>query len=262
MLANFGDEDETLLYRQKTPYQEIKLTRLSDGEIALYLDEAIQFVSGTDDRVYHSILADLPAKMLKGQPGRVLILGGGDGLAARNLLAYPNVTKITMVELDPGMIKFASTEPSMRKLNGDVFRNPKLKVIVGDARAFLEKNPPGPNFEIAIVDFPDPLTPDLEDLFSERLYRQVMAQMNVPRAILSVQTSSAFSDTEEDVCQKLARVTGTKPIPVRFTGKWMVDGTIVLAGRGVVPEMARIPKDWQAEAAPDIVPEHRVSGLF
>src|SRR3990172_1527237 len=115
---------ETFIYRKLSPYQKIELTRGPNGETTLYLDDAIQFVSGHDDRLYHGVLATMPARMLNG-PVSALILGGGDGLAARNLLELSNVKKVKMIELDPGMIEFASTHPEMRRLNRNAFHNPR-----------------------------------------------------------------------------------------------------------------------------------------
>lgn len=254
--------DETLLAKVQTRFQEIKLTRLHDGQIALYLDDAIQFVSGFDDQVYHGVLASLPARMLQGRPSKVLILGGGDGLVARNLLAFPNIQKVVMVELDPDMIRFSSTNPVMRQLNGDAFRNPRLQVTVEDARTWLAR-PRSERFDLAILDFPDPLSDELATLFSTKLYKQVMGLMNFGREIISVQSSGAYSETEDDVRLNLSIATQTKPITIRFRGSWMMDGAIILAGRGIVPSMTLIPDAFKAEpAAPDIKPKRRITVIF
>jgi len=237
--------EEVLLAEKKTPFQKIELTRVFDGNVALYLDGAIQFVSGLDDKVYHGVLASLPAKMLQGRPGSALILGGGDGLAARNLLKFPNIREIRMVEIDPQMVEFCSTHPVMRKLNEDSFRNPRLKVETTDAREWVAR-PPVKKYDLAILDFPDPLEPSLENLFSGAFYKQVKNHLSGP-SIWSIQSSSAFSGVEDVVTKNIFWATQTWPRPVRFKGDWMQDGSIVYAGRGVVPAMAQIPKDIQAK---------------
>jgi spermidine synthase len=238
--------NETNIYSTKTPYQKIDLTKL-DGEdkYAVYLDGAIQFVSGLDDQIYHSVLATLPARMLHGRPGRALILGGGDGLAARNLLRFPNVEEVRMIELDPGMVKFSATHPVMRKLNRDAFRNPRLKVTTGDAREWAAKSPEG-GFDIAILDFPDPLDENLGTLFKAPFYQQIAEHLNPETAVWSVQSSSAFSDVEDLVRENLAKVTRTPVYPVRFAGEWMADGTIVYAGRGVDRAHAQVPSQYRS----------------
>ena len=243
-----GPVKETVLYCKRSPYQEIKLTQLEGGQFACYLDDCIQFVSGHDDIVYHGTLASMAANMLKGQPGKALILGGGDGLAARNLLQYPNIKEIRMVELDPEMVAFSANHPVMRQLNGDSFRNPRLKLEVGDARKWVKHSPEG-GFQLAIVDFPDPLGPEMADLFSAPFYNQVMAHMDQSRPTFAVQSSMAFSDVEEHVEGELSKVTGTGSIPVRFIGEWMMDGTIVYSGRGVDPRLTRLPDQYVAKEA-------------
>ena len=240
------DGDETILARTKSPFQEIKLTRLSDGKHALYLDDAIQFVSGFDDDVYHGVLASLPARMLGGLPGNALILGGGDGLAARNLLRYPNIGHVQMVELDPGMIEFCSKNPVMRSLNGDVFQNPRLKVKVGDARQWVDRYNGG-DYQIAILDFPDPLDSSLEDLFQAPFYKKVNKHVDPRRGIYSVQSSIAFGDVEDQVKKTLSWATKTRSYPVRFKGKWMQNGTIVFGGSGVNPKLTRLSDKYRAD---------------
>lgn len=253
---DYSTDDDQILYKTRSPYQEIKLTRLTDGEVALYLDENIQFVSGFDDMVYHGVLASIPARMMHGQPGEVLILGGGDGLAARNLLRFPNVKRIHMVELDPGMIEFSAKHPIMRQLNKDAFRNPKLKVTVQDAKKWLKKGD-GHKYSVAIIDFPDPTDPGLEDLFSVELYEDVLRHMT-KTPVMSVQSSGALSDTEMLAKEHLCYATRTVPIPVRFRGQWMVDGTILYAGGGVDQGMARIPSKYASHEAK----EQGTSSLF
>lgn len=237
---------ETTIYRVKTPFQEIELTRIDeDGEIALYLDGAIQFVSGYDDAIYHGVLASIPAGMLHGRKGKALILGGGDGLAARNLLSFPNILEIRMVEIDPGMIEFSSKHPIMRRLNKDAFRDPRLKVTVDDARRWVKESMEG-GFSLGVIDFPDPIRDDLEDLFEAPFYVHVSKRMEPMRPIYSVQSSGAFSDVEEKVRRGLAMATRSKTYPVRFRGAWMADGSIVYGGLGVDPSMAKLHENFRA----------------
>lgn len=237
------DFKEVLLAHAKTPFQTIKLTRLSDGSHALYLDDNIQFVEGVDDDVYHGVLASLPAKMLHGKPGSVVIFGGGDGLAARNLLKYPNITKITMVEIDPEMVKFCATHPIMRALNEDAFKNPRLEVKAMDARKFVEARPKE-RYSIGIVDFPDP-EPQFEDLFSSAFYSRALDHLN-DEPIVAVQASQAYSPIEAHVTKELREATHEDAFPLRFKGRWMLNGAIVFGGAGVNPDEVRISPKWTA----------------
>lgn len=235
---------ETVLYERRTPFQKIVLTRLEpENEVALYLDEAIQFVSGFDDRVYHHVLAGLGALYHGDRPIDALILGGGDGLAARDLFSKPNIQGVTQVELDPGMIAFSARHPVMRQLNQDSLIDRRMDLRVGDARKFLAGTP-HKRYDLAILDFPDPLTQDLEDLFSRRLYRQLGQHLS-PGALIAAQASGAFSETSNTVRNRLKHIYGNSYV-VRFRGRHMDDGAVVFAGRDLHPERLGIPTAWNA----------------
>lgn len=237
--------DEVTLFRTRSPYQKIELTRIPDGEVALYLDDAIQFVSGDDDILYHHVLAGIPAKMMHGRPAAAIIFGGGDGLAARDLLANHNIKHVRMIELDPAMLEFSSQHPVMKKLNQGAFQDPRMEARAGDARKYINGDPQG-KFDIAILDFPDPLDSVLEKLFVQSLYERLMKHLNRGGEVISVQASAANSPTEKQVQKSLLTATQTMPTTVRFRGSWMDDGAIVYAGLGMDPSMAKLPKSLKA----------------
>jgi spermidine synthase len=237
---------EMVLARKRTPYQEIELTELPDGSKALYLNGHIQFVTGHDDVVYHGVMAGMPARMLQGKPGTALILGGGDGLAARNLFKFKNIGKVHMVELDPGMVDFSARHPIMRQIHQNAFQNPKLTVETMDAKKWIERAPKE-KYTIGILDFPDPTDDSLESLFDKELYDKVSRHLDTPRAIWSIQASAAHSPVEDVVRNRIQQTTGTKAYPVRFRGYTMEDGTIMMAGKGVVPSETRMHPYWSPE---------------
>jgi spermidine synthase len=222
----------------------------------------VQFVSGHDERIYHWTLATLPALMLNGRDAKALIMGGGDGLAARNLLALPNIKKIRMVELDPVVVDLSANHPVMRQLNQDAFRNPRLEVTIGDAKKWLRMRP-RERYDLAILDFPDPLTPELTDLFSGELYQTLCRDHMVPKGeVIAVQSSSAFSDVEDMVAKNLFWATGTFPARLRFAGQWMEDGVIVAGGSGVDPRRAKVPPKYQAKDPAHHVREEHSLNVF
>ena len=241
---------EKLLYRTKSPYQEIMVTQIPDGEIALYLDGGIQFVSGHDDKVYHWTLATAPALML-GKPKKALILGGGDGLAARNLFEFPSIEKVTMVELDPVIVDVSRKLPVIRALNKGSFDNPRMDLRIMDARQFVAQKPKE-KYDLVLVDFTDPLDTSMADLYSAPFYKSLSDHMS-PDGIMAVQSSTAYSDVEDRVGRNLMKAMGCLPKPLRFQGLWMGDGTITLAGNGVRQEF-RMPKRYEAKE-PLIKPE-------
>src|SRR5213075_3117532 len=128
--------DDIILSRD-TPYQHIVLTRWKD-DVRLFLNSHLQF-SSRDEYRYHEALvhpglASVPA------PRRVLVLGGGDGLAVRETLKYPLVESITVVDLDPEMTRLFTTHALLSSLNGHSFRSPRVTVINADAFPWIDSN--------------------------------------------------------------------------------------------------------------------------
>lgn len=253
--------ESKLVASKKTPHQRIDLEVLDDGSLALYLDRCIQFVSGQDDVAYHGTLADLPvAKLAKigKRPSKALVLGGGDGLAARNLLRHPGVQKVTLVEIDPGMVDFCSSHPRMRMLNEDAFEDPRLETVIADAREFVAAAPRD-RYDLALVDFPDP-EDRIQDLFGAGFYRQVIRHLT-PGAIIAVQASAAGCPVERVVGQNLAKALMAPVRCARFRGRRMEDGAIIL---GRVTEAAiRLAMEEAAAAArwPRPVPPLNIASM-
>jgi spermidine synthase len=108
--------------------------------------------------------------LLANNPRRVLVLGGGDGLALREILKYPSVERVTLVDLDPEMTKLSSRFPPLAKLNQQSFSDPRVQVINEDAFIWVEETKE-PAYDAAIVDFPDPNTFALGKLYTTRFYR-------------------------------------------------------------------------------------------
>lgn len=219
-----------VIARRQTPIQTIELEALRPQDnYALFLDGCIQFVSGHDDVAYHGALASYPASLLgTDRLFRALILGGGDGLAARDLCRMPNCREVVMVELDRGMLEFCATHPVVRRMNEDVFRNQKLKAKVGDARTFVDSEPTS-QFDVAIVDFPDPM-PEIIDLYRRPFYEKLLRHMS-PSCVIAVQSSNAHSPVEALVTQNLSLAMGRPTKSIYFRGKFMDDGAIVIGQR-------------------------------
>ncbi len=215
-----------LVATKQTPVQKIDLRTLMDGECVLTLDGFVQFVSGEDDRAYHTALATTPAALLGEAPFSAVILGGGDGLAARELVRLPNLVGIDMVEIDKGMLEFCSTHPVMRAINEDVFLSSKLLAKVGDARDFVAAAPKR-RYELAIVDFPDPV-PAIYDLYQWPFYTALLKHMNPSRWVIAVQASADGEPVEQYVTSHLMRATNRPCRRIAFKGRYMPDGVIVV----------------------------------
>lgn len=175
--------DDVVLART-TPYQRIVMTAWKD-DLRLFLNANLQF-SSRDEYRYHEALVH-PG--LAAHPGarRVLILGGGDGLALREVLRYPNVQHVTLVDLDPEMTRLFSTHDELRRLNGSALLDPRVRVVNADAFTWLDT--PGEPFDFAVVDFPDPSNFSLGKLYTTTFYRMLVNRL-APDATFVVQSTS------------------------------------------------------------------------
>lgn len=178
----FADE---IVYTKNTPYQRIVITRGRAG-FQLFLNGNLQF-SSTDEYRYHEALVH-PPMLVAGNPKRVLVLGGGDGLALREILKYPSVEHVTLVDLDPDMTQLSRRFPLLADLNKRSFDDKRVQVINEDAFIWIEQTTDAP-YDAAIVDFPDPNTFSLGKLYTTRFYRLLRNRLT-PDAAVSVQSTS------------------------------------------------------------------------
>jgi spermidine synthase len=207
--------DPIIAYRH-TAYQEIVVTRRGN-DTRLYLDGGLQFSTRDEYRYTESLV--YPA--LGNGAHSVLVLGGGDGLAARELLRQPGISKIVQVELDPAVIDIART--TLRAANDGSLDNPRVAVLTEDAMNWL-RGPSVDRFDAVIVDLPDPDTPVLGRLYSTEFYALV-AHALAPGGLMVVQAGSPFST------------------PTAF---WRTVSTIRAAGYAVTPYHVHVPTfgDW------------------
>ena len=133
----------------------------------LFLNGNLQFHS-RDEYRYHEALVH-PAMAAHGAPKRVLVLGGGDGMAVREVLKHPSVEQVTLVELDPHITQLFATQPLLRALNGDALRSPKL-THRQRRRVRLARSAPTRRFDVIVVDFPDPTNFSLGKLYTTSFY--------------------------------------------------------------------------------------------
>lgn len=126
---------DPIAYSEQSAYQDIVLTRStgSPPDLRLFLNGDLQF-SSSDEYRYHEALVH-PA--LAGARSSVLVLGGGDGLALREILRYDDVEQVTLVDLDPAVTALASTMPELRQLNHDAFADPRVTTVNDDAFSWL-----------------------------------------------------------------------------------------------------------------------------
>jgi len=185
-VAEEGIYADQILYAESTAYQRIVLTRWRD-DVRLFLNGNLQF-SSRDEYRYHEALVHPALATLPGAR-RVLILGGGDGLAAREVLKYPNIEHITLVDLDPRMTGLFKTNRLLADMNKGALSSPKVHVVNQDALVWLEKNPDV--FDLVLIDFPDPSNYSLGKLYSSAFYRLLEKHLS-DRGLVVIQATSPF----------------------------------------------------------------------
>jgi spermidine synthase len=180
---------DPIVHAETTPYQEIVVTRSTaftgGADMRLFLNGDLQF-SSVDEYRYHESLVH-PA--LSGSRGDVLIMGGGDGLALREVLRYDDVRHVTLVELDPAMTRLARDFAPLRRLNGGALDDPRVEVVNADAFNWLRDA--RQRYDAVVVDFPDPDTAALAKLYSVEFYG-LLGQVLTPQSRVMVQSGSPF----------------------------------------------------------------------
>ena len=128
-------------------------------------------------------------------PERALVLGGGDGLALRELTKYPALQQITLVDLDPAMTDLPHRFPPLGELNRHAFSDPRVQVVHADAMVWLEEAAGSHRFDLAIVDFPDPNNFALGKLYTTRFYRLLKQHLSEGGVVAVQATSPLFART-------------------------------------------------------------------
>lgn len=183
--ALYADE---VIFARTTPYQRMVVTKWKQ-DYRLYLNSHLQF-SSRDEYRYHESLVHPGLASVAGAR-RALVLGGGDGLAVREMLKYPALESITLVDLDPEMTRQFSTHPLLVSLNGGSLKSPKVHVVNADAFPWLEKH--DGVFDFIVVDFPDPNNYSLGKLYTTAFYRLLRRHMAEHGVAVVQSTSPMFA---------------------------------------------------------------------
>lgn len=228
---------DRIVFSTASPYQRIVVTQGKAGH-RLFLNGNLQF-SESDEYRYHEALVH-PAMAAHGAPKRVAVLGGGDGMAVREILKYPSVESVTLVELDPAMTQAFTANPMLARLNGGALQSPKLHIVNTDAFQWLQQGQD--TFDVIVVDFPDPTNFSIGKLYTNSFY-----------ALLDKRLSASG----------YAVVQTTSPLVARQSF-WTVVTTIESVGLTARPYHAHVPSfgEWGFVLAsrrpwrmPDALPE-------
>jgi spermidine synthase len=222
---------DPIIYSASTPYQRIVITK-APRDLRLFLNNNLQF-SSRDEYRYHEALVHTGLAAVP-SPKRLLIMGGGDGLAAREALKYASIEDVTLVDLDPAMTRLFTSNELLASLNGHVFESPKMHVVNADAflwlkdhRDELRERP----LDFIIADFPDPSNYSIGKLYTLTFFR-LLYDVIAPDGRVVVQSTSPFVAPKAYWCvAKTLRAAGFEVTPyhayVPSFGEW----GFILAGK-------------------------------
>jgi spermidine synthase len=258
--------NEPVIYSTSSPYQRIVITR-TKRELRLYLNNNLQF-SSADEYRYHEALVH-PAMLASHQPRNILVMGGGDGLAVREILKYPSVQSVTLVDLDANMTRLFSTQPVLTKLNHSSFHDPRVTIDNKDAFVWLRENTR--LFDCAIIDFPDPSNFSVGKLYTYSFY-QLLKRALSPEAVAVIQSTSPFVAPKSFWCvNETLKAVGFHTIPyhnyVPSFGEWGYTMATMQAGyqlpdsfpqglryitKDVLAQMLNFPADMRTKITPAV----------
>jgi len=181
-------QDKVIYAEDSTFQQRLALTR-RDNRVRFYINGALQFDS-FDEYRYHEALVH-PTMGLVNHAENILILGGGDGLAARELLHYPSIKKITLVDLDPSVTQLFKNKPLLQSINKNSLNDPRVEVINQDAWKFLETRQQ--LYDVIFIDLPDPNNISLSRLYSTVFYQLVKQHLSQAGVMVTQATSPLYS---------------------------------------------------------------------
>ena len=246
---------KSVVHARQTRFQRILVTNDRRG-FQLYLNGHLQFNS-TDEYRYHEALVH-PVMLAAQQPKRILVLGGGDGLAVREILKHDSVDTVTLVDIDPGMTEIATQFPLLRELNEQSLTHEKVTVVNTDAFVWVGKQ--HEPFDAVVIDFPDPGSYSVGKLYTTFFYRR-LRQIMKPDALVSIQCTSPLVAGQSYWCiLRTMEESGFHVRPyctsVPTFGVWGFALAGLRAGIDVPPDLTRIEQELS------YLNEEMISNLF
>ena len=246
---------KSVVHARQTRFQRILVTNDRRG-FQLYLNGHLQFNS-TDEYRYHEALVH-PVMLAAQQPKRILVLGGGDGLAVREILKHDSVETVTLVDIDPGMTEIATQFPLLRELNEQSLTHEKVTVVNTDAFVWVGKQ--HEPFDAVVIDFPDPGSYSVGKLYTTFFYRR-LRQIMKPDALVSIQCTSPLVAGQSYWCiLRTMEESGFHVRPyctsVPTFGVWGFALAGLRAGIDVPPDLTRIEQELS------YLNEEMISSLF
>ena len=228
---------DRVIFSTQIPYQHIVMTKHRD-DLRLFIDGNVQF-SSIDEYRYHEALVHIPMNAAK-KHDTVLILGGGDGLAVRELLKYEK-TEITLVDLDREIIDLCRTNKEIKSINQGALDSERLHIVVQDAYKYLEENTTP--YDVIIVDLPDPNNETLNKLYTNIFYRMCGNSLR-EGGVMVVQSTSPYYASKAFWCiNKTLESEEFYVLPYHVWVPSFGDWGFQLASKEALDDKIRIPKE-------------------
>lgn len=214
-----------ILRKIKTRFQRIAVVKLANGKVLIYGDGYVMFGTTADDNMWAESMVHIPMAFAK-QKKNILMIGGGGGITTREVLRYRDVKAITVVDIDSVMMQLGKNLKPLVKFNRGSLRNPKVRTVIQDGRAFVMKSQK--KWDVIIIDVPEPSYKSLAlgRLYSREFYSLLKKRL-APGGVITI-ASSLMSEMPEFV--------------------WSIMATLKAAGFYVVPYhfdvMKRYGEDW------------------
>ena len=238
---------DKIVYQEQTRYQKIVVTQWKD-DYWLFINGSTQF-STYDEERYHEPLVHPLLGLIKERKD-ILLLGGGDGLAAREILKYPDVENLTLVDLDPAMTQLARQDKIFLSINKGSLNDPRVRVINQDAYQFIKNSVD--LYDAVIIDLPDPKSVSLSLLYSLGFYKMVEKHLKPFGAMVTQSTSPLYSPEACLCIKKTLEAAGFSTLPYQNSIPSMGQWGWVLGVRQKSMPTQRLRKNLTALTFPDI----------
>ncbi|WP_282119450.1 polyamine aminopropyltransferase [Ruegeria atlantica] len=258
---------DRIVWRKQSQYQSLVVTNTwQKNDVRLYIDGHLQFAEADEYR-YHEALVHPVLSWGENVPKSVLVLGGGDGLAVREILKHPSVSRIDLVDLDPAMTDLGRNLAPIARLNENSMEASILNVFNTDAFNYVKST--DQTYDRIIIDFPDPHNEALSKLYSIEFYAMVNSILSDDGALVTQSSSPFFSPhtywTISETLSEIFPQVVNYQVSIPSFGVWGYnlvanDPTATL---GEVPESARFLTSGVFEAAQvfseDLLPKRELA---
>lgn len=221
-IIKYGEQvkySDMVVYSEQSKYQKIIITQ-HKSNYWLYIN-GNQQLSTFDEELYHEPLVH-PVMSLYQHPQNILIMGGGDGCAVREILKYPSVRSIDLVDLDPAMTNLGKNHPILKSVNNSSMNSEKLTIHNMDAMSYIQQTQK--YYDIVIIDLPDPKSIELSRLYSYEFYKLCNRHIR-PNGFIVTQAGSPYFATKAFKCiEKTINEAGFTALPIHnqvlTLGEW------------------------------------------